>query len=149
MSNELTIRLPYHGQKPLALKNQLLIALDEKVRIAISTKKLKLCLLSAKSKVPPVLTSHVVYSINCTSCPGSYVGKTERYLETRLKEHKRPLSSVHMHLSTCAGQTTSKVLCKEPNSFKLTIKEAIFIHKLKPTMNSRNEGGCLLSLKLL
>jgi len=38
--------------------------------------------------------NNIVYKINCKDCDASYVGQTGRLLRTRIKEHKRNLTSV-------------------------------------------------------
>ena len=115
----------------------------------LTTTKLKQCLPSPKSHVLSDLTANVIYKITCSSCTRSYVGKTERYLKTRLKEHKRHPSSVYNHTLECGGDTAVTVLAKDNKSFKLAIKEAICIRKEKPALNNRNKLGYLLSLSLI
>ena len=44
----------------------------------------------------------MVYEFTCPGCKKSYIGKTERNLETRLSEHLDPLkSAISKHLNDC------------------------------------------------
>ena len=147
-NNKVCIKIPYAGKKTVNLRQKLMKIFREKANVIITTTKLKQCLPSAKSQVPKDLNANVVYKLTCSACQGSYVGQTKRYLSTRLKEHQRPPSSVHSHLKQCGGDIATEVLTKERNNFKLLIKEALFIKKLRPRLNNRNELGCMLSLTL-
>jgi len=33
--------------------------------------------------------TEIVYKINCKDCDQVYIGQTKRYLETRIKKHRR------------------------------------------------------------
>ena len=44
-----------------------------------------------KDKIPTVRRKEVVYKINCSNCKFSYIGQTERALQTRIKEHQRAI----------------------------------------------------------
>lgn len=148
-TDEVVIKIPFQGKKTEHFKKRISDIFKEKARPVITTTKLKQVLPTPKSKIPACLTAHVVYQISCSSCHRSYVGKTDRYLDIRVKEHNRPPSSVALHRNHCGGDTQVKVLSKESNQFKLSIKEAVHIKRLKPQLNSRSELGFLLSLRLL
>ena len=60
------------------------------------------CFLSSKEKTPKQYQSSVVYSFSCPGCLQSYIGKTDRCLYTRIKEHATcPNSEVHNHINSC------------------------------------------------
>ena len=54
-----------------------------------------------KDSVPFDLRSYVVYKFVCGSCKADYIGRTKRYLWTRIKEHleKDKNSYVNKHLN--------------------------------------------------
>jgi hypothetical protein len=57
---------------------------------------------SCKDKTPKTYQSSVVYEFTCPGCNSRYIGKTDRCLYTRTKEHSYHKESViHQHLSTC------------------------------------------------
>ena len=39
------------------------------------------------------------------------------------------------------GEVKVRVLCKEPNKMKRWIKESIWIHRLKPSLNKTNDDS--------
>ena len=47
-------------------------------------------LFNFKDIMPKRLKSMVVYRVHCTNCDATYMGKTKRHMETRLKEHRDP-----------------------------------------------------------
>jgi hypothetical protein len=60
------------------------------------------CFLSCKDKTPDEYKSYVVYEFSCPDCRSSYIGKTDRCLYTRLKEHStRENSEINAHINCC------------------------------------------------
>ena len=60
-----------------------------------------------KDKTPKDFQSSVVYKISCPGCTKSYIGKTDRCLYTRLKEHTTSTDSeIFKHTNTCANTLT-------------------------------------------
>ena len=58
--------------------------------------------LSKKDKVPDLQRSNLIYEFTCPGCNEFYIGKTERNLNTRLKEHLDPAkSAISKHLTDC------------------------------------------------
>ncbi|MEL7308586.1 MAG: reverse transcriptase domain-containing protein [Pseudomonadota bacterium] len=103
---------------------------------------------SLKDPVAPLSKSHVIYKFLC-DCGHSYIGRTERHLTTRIKEHlprwihtskKTSTSSVCKHVIDCddfTGQHFSSyfsVLANSSRSFNLRILEALFIYRRKPSL---------------
>ena len=86
----------------------------------------------------------VVYQIVCLKCQSLYIGSTKRYLHTRIKEHLSDQnSSLSKHLYNC-GNSRSKYIritikhqCQ--NVIDMQIAESLYIKKLKPKINSRDE----------
>ena len=56
-----------------------------------------------KDKTPKENKSNVVYEFMCQKCSNSYIGKTERTLLQRAKEHayKDNDSAINKHLQSC------------------------------------------------
>ena len=58
---------------------------------------------NTKDRIPDYLKSHVVYEFSCPACNAGYIGKTDRNLGTRIKEHcgLDKNSPVFNHLTEC------------------------------------------------
>ena len=60
------------------------------------------CFLSCKDKTPDEYKNSVVYEFSCPGCRSTYIGKTDRCLYTRLKEHStRENSVINAHINYC------------------------------------------------
>ena len=92
----------------------------------------------------PHLQSLVVYRIKCATCGDEYIGKTERILTHRIKEHNNAKkdSAIQMHKrenpSHQIDATDIEILDKADNNFKLMLKEMLHINKLKPVLNTQH-----------
>ena len=89
----------------------------------------------------PLLTN-LVYKIKCLRAANYiYIGKTIRYLATRVKEHGTSPSAVSNHLSSCETCKLNLscdsfwIIDSDKNDFEITIKEARYIKFKKPTIN--------------
>ena len=146
--------MPYIGTKGEQLlrnfKKKLLRCLNVKVQIntRIATTKLNL-LANTKDKVPKQNKSNVVYEFTCPKCNSSYVGKTDRTLLERVKEHayKDQESAVNKHLNsyydtnyldsktsnelTDFVMTNLKIIDSSNNWNLLLYKEALHIKNFK------------------
>ena len=89
---------------------------------------------SNKDKIPEDQRANVIYKIRCPGCGEDYVGKTERCLKTRLKEHATSDSQpMYQHLINC---DCFKDICNlmslpdgishDPTFLKEQIKTAVF-----------------------
>ena len=87
---------------------------------------------------------NVVYQITCNKCFKKYIGSTIRDLHTRVAEHFNNVnSSVKKHMMSCnctAVDTSVKILDHERRKGSLRIREAFFINKEKPEINSKEES---------
>ena len=73
-------------------------------QIRIREKTTNLCFYTNnKDKVPLLNKSHVVYKFSCPGCQSSYIGKTDRTLLIRTREHAvtDKESAIYKHLRTC------------------------------------------------
>ena len=102
-----------------------------------------------KDPVPPLGKSHLIYKFSC-DCGHSYIGRTERCVIPRIKEHLprwiqrskkgTSSSSVCRHAVECddfiGRDFTSyfSILSCTPFSSSLRILEALFIHRQKPPL---------------
>ena len=103
------LSIPDIGEKT----SQLLRSFKRKLRrhlknpntqIKMREKTTKLCFYTNnKDKVPLLNKSHVVYKFSCPGCQSSYIGKTDRTLLTRTREHAvtDKESAIYKHLRTC------------------------------------------------
>jgi cytochrome c-type biogenesis protein CcmH/NrfF len=117
----LWLEMPYIGTKGeqllRALKRKLLRCLNitnVQIRTRVTTTKLNL-FTNAKDKAPKQNKSNVVYQFTCPKCNNSYIGKTDRTLLERVKEHayKDKESAVYKHLDCCYDKT---FLTKQSNT---------------------------------
>ena len=145
------------GEQPLrGLKRKLLRCLNVNVliRTRITTTKLDM-LTNAKDKVPKQNKSNVVYKFTCPKCNINYIGKTDRTLLERVKEHayKDKESAVNKHLNSCYDTayldaksnkeliefvlTNTKIIDVLFKKLEFTtLQEALHIKRRKPMLNN-------------
>ena len=107
------------------------------VSVIFTTRKLRSSLPSLKGRTEDVLKSRVVYEL-CEVC---YVGQTVRQLTTRLKEHHQPSSTVGQHIQQCGenARISSRIIDGTSDCDTLMTLEALYIDRLKPGLNQREE----------
>ena len=103
--------MPYLGRqgeflvKNLTQKVHRSLKIHVKIIVVYQTKKTPFFLLN-KDKIPDSNKANVVYEFSCPGCGHSYIGKTERSLETRLSEHANinsyKTSAITQHLLNCS-----------------------------------------------
>ena len=120
-------------------------------------------LFSFKDSIPSYLRSGLIYKFTCASCNAVYIGETKRHEKTRFCEHigisaltgkestcKRE-SHVRDHLKHCKTRITYdcfKIIGRDNSSeINLRIKESLFIHKDKPTINVQGSSIPLMLFK--
>ena len=94
-----------------------------------------------KTPVPRMLQSSVVYKITCPGCDASYVGQTTRLPQQRFREHVGSRGLIKNHFESCGlipSEEHVEILGKNKGE-KLLSLEALFINKLKPSLNSKDE----------
>jgi hypothetical protein len=84
--------------------------------------------------------SLVVYSMKCETCGVEYIGKTQRILFHRVKEHKdKPDSAINKHLVENEDHFVDfnkvEILDSAENDMKLRIKELMHILSRRPELN--------------
>ena len=121
------------------------------IQIIFKTRKLGTCLPSLKSPFDKNLKSHVVYKVTSNGCSSIYVGQTSQHFTTRISEHQKKDSLVGQRFFECCGTTHNvkwEILDACRGVEKLMTIEAIYIKKLKPELNTRDEyRGRELTLK--
>ena len=124
--------------------------------VIMTTRKLKTCLPSLKPLVPKMLRSNVVYKLTCPSCNASYVGQTVRHVQQRVREHLGSKGIMKSHFDACGVDRLSiqdfdfvSLLDKANKTSKLLTLEALYISKIKPVLNTKDEfKSRTLTLKL-
>ena len=86
--------------------------------------------------------SLVVYGLKCETCGAEYIGKTERILQHRLKEHRNNATSAckqHIVDNPTHHFNFDKVeiIDSADNDTKLRIKELLHILSRKPLLNKQ------------
>ena len=101
-------------------------------------------LVKPKDKTETSEKCRVVYNIPCNSCDDFYVGETDRKMGKKFQEHSK--SDKESALLEQIKQTSHSIsledvtiLANEPHFHARKIREALKIHKLKPTLN-RDQG---------
>ena len=103
------------------------------------------------------MRSSIVYQFQClndSNC--SYIGKTKRYLNKRVSEHRNSNSAIHTHLLTCNSCNNSSnfldqfsVIDKANTDFEIQILGALNIFQARPSLNkqlSNNGSSYVLSI---
>ena len=91
--------------------------------------------------------SLVVYRLTCETCKQTYIGKTERILSHRIKEHLKPKkdSAIQTHLQEHSTHVFDpdniEILDKTTSNFKIRLKEELHIITHKPKLNSQHAAA--------
>ena len=98
--------------------------------------------------------SLVVYKIKCKECGAEYIGKTERMLCHRIKEHQKNTNSVcYQHVEKNPGHQMDyeniEIIDKASTDFKLRMKELLHILKRKPELNKQLNSQSNYDIKTL
>ena len=154
----LTVKIPYFGIQSIYFRKKLRcifkkINNDLPIQWVFTCSKIK-SQFSNKDKTPLILKSYVVYKFTCEVDPRTtYIGRTARHMNARIKEHRNYNSAISDHRLNCQCKCDSsnfKILTQAKDSFELNIKEAIYIKKLCPNLNKQlNHEGSFFSCKLI
>ena len=143
------LSIPFLSKSSITFKKRLEFIfkkyLNLKLKCVFTSYKVK-NYFSLKSKTPIDLQARCVYRFECSSDAAiTYLGKTKRHLATRIREHKysKSDSSIFFHLvecENCSSQYSNKLfkrIASGKNDLETTIKEALLIKKLKPSLNTQ------------
>ena len=105
---------------------------------------LRQLLVKPKDKTETSEKCGVVYNIPCNSCDDFYIGETARKMEKRFQEHSKSdkESALLEHIKQTGHSISLEdvtILANEPRFHARKIREALKIHKFKPTLN-RDQG---------
>ena len=90
------------------------------------------CFISLKDHTPKMYQSSVVYEFKCPGCNANYVGKTDRCLYTRIKEHScHDSSKIYNHICSCNDFNFIKNMLElspynEDSNIKCSLTDLIF-----------------------
>jgi len=98
--------------------------------------------------------SLVVYKINCATCQAEYIGKTERILAHRMKEHaKSTKSACFQHIVDNPDHRMDydniQVIDRASSDFKAKMKELLHILHTKPELNKQLNSQSKYEIKTL
>ena len=89
------------------------------------------------------MQSLVIYQIKCKTCEATYIGKTERHLRARLREHNNANKpgAIQMHLKEHPSHEIdpfdAEIIGRASDDTKLQIKEWIYIKNRDPSLNKQ------------
>ena len=100
--------------------------------------------------------ANVVYQFTCLrNANSTYIGKTIRYLATRVREHTTSPSAIKEHLSSCTtcndnySCNSFKVIDSANSDSEVSIKEALHIKHKNPNLNKQlSTQGMSFMLKI-
>ena len=150
-NNYIVIKIPYYGYPSFLLKRRINRILRQfhntKVKICFTIRRLR-TVFPIKDKTPTYLQSSIIYKFECSGDPNiSYVGETGRQVIRRVKDHATGHTAVTEHLKTCYSCNKDtlienfKILHKATDYYDRVIKEALFIQKIKPVLNTQCTSG--------
>ena len=98
--------------------------------------------------------SLVVYSLRCEKCDAQYIGKTERIVYHRMKEHRTKKDSScfkHTQENPTHSFNTDKVeiLDSADSDKKLKLKELMYINSRRPEINKQHGSQSKHEIKTL
>ena len=93
----------------------------------------------------------MVYKIKCETCGECYIGKCERILLHRIKEHNyngqdnKRKTALSTHKEKYPGHVIDanniEIIDRADTNFKLMLKEMLHINKLKPSLNTQHAAS--------
>ena len=150
------IKLPYLGTFSRRLEKKIKLSLGQylpefKVIFVYRAATRLKTLFAFKDKIPSYLSSGIIYKYKCSRCNSTYIGESIRHTKRRFCEHLgisaltgQPLKGQN---PTTVSDHTKKCKCKiSLNDFEILgrdstteynrrIKESLFIHRDRPTLN--------------
>ena len=155
-TNPIYFKLPYisddidRSVKKIFRRERLDVRLTRNTRTLRQELKKKTNATKCNMKQCPVndnnkcMRKNIVYKITCNRCQKFYIGSTIRNLHSRVKEHMTgQQSSVFKHLQACSNHRsdaiTIDILGNDHETCNLRLREALFIQKMRPHLNTKEE----------
>ena len=151
---EVLIQLPYLGLQSNSLKQQLIKVVGSTygcvklIVVFTNTSRLR-SFFQYKDKLNRSQLSKVVYRAGCWDCDATYIGKTQRRLHDRKKEHFQAIKNNHQHSSIVNHMKNTghkikwdhfDVIESGKTNRHCLIKESLLIRELSPQLNE-NKGN--------
>ena len=147
-------KIPYTGSHSFSIKKRITQLLKDHypqvhLKVVFTSINCLRKVFKIKDKVPQDLSSLVIYKYECVDCSATYVGKCSRHFKTRILEHlgrshrtgnylaKPAYSAIREHCETSSHtlrQENFSILSSASSDSDLCIMEALFQHKVKPTL---------------
>ena len=151
------IKIPFLGPLSFSIRKQLLVTLKRNFpqidfKIVFSNNFTIASLLKKQREKPFDLTSNVVYLFSCPCCTARYIGSSTQWLSHRICGHigistrtalplsNPPFSAIRNHLEETDHPFTHRnfeILTSNPHRSDLLTLEALYINKMKPSLNSQ------------
>jgi len=167
ITNKHYFSFPFFGAKSIKLQKELNVLLAKHFTgmksVIVMVNKYKIAtLFNHKDRVPDSMQSSLVYKYSCARCASVYIGSTLRSLNVRSSEHcgnsfrtGQPLtnpshSNIRDHSLKCGSPldlNNFSKLASCPNVGDLRILESLYIHRLKPKLNSSQTAHPLYVVK--
>ena len=148
-------KMPFLGHCSYYIRKQLLNILKNSFpqinfRIVFTNEFIIGSLLKKRENRPMNLTSCCVYLFSCPSCNARYIGSSTRWLQHRIADHigvstrtslplsNPPFSAIRDHAESLDHNFTNqnfKILTSCPNRADLITLEALYIERMKPSLN--------------
>ena len=166
-SDSLQLVLPFLGNHTRKMEKNIKKVLKETLpnlnfRFVYRTSTRLSALFRFKDRIPQYLSSGAIYKYTCGRCNSSYIGETIRHAKRRFGEHmgKSALTgkvlltpattAIGEHAKICGTNPTEEdfmIVGRESDEQLLQIKESLFIHRDKPSINIQGQSSKLCLFK--
>ena len=166
-SDSLQLVLPFLGNHTRKMEKNIKKVLKETLpnlnfRFVYRTSTRLSALFRFKDRIPQYLSSGVIYKYTCGGCNSSYIGETIRHAKRRFGEHMGksaltgkvlstpPTTAIGEHAKICGTNPTEEdfmIVGRESDEQLLQIKESLFIHRDKPSINIQGQSSKLCLFK--
>ena len=97
-------------------------------------------------KITLIIFTNLIFKVQIFSgCESSYFRQTVRHIQSRVREHLGSRGTMKVHLEKCGvcpstfSENSIKILHKSHSLSKLLALEALYINKIKPKLNVKDE----------
>ena len=157
----LQLVLPYLGNHTKQLQKKIKKTLRDnlpnlQVRFVYRASTRLSALFRFKDRIPQYLSSGIIYKYTCSGCNSAYIGETIRHAKRRFEEHmgrsaltgmpltRPPPTAISEHVKSCGTapeMSNFEIIGRESSSeVVLRIKESLFIHRDRPSLNIQGQS---------